>query len=177
MKRFLEFLQSIDIDRQPHTDRGLLQHLIGTQELLAEWGCSEHICTAGLFHSIYGTTIYKHKTLRISARKELRELIGAPSEDLVYLFSVCDRPEALLESVRCWPAETKFRKSNRVSAKVNSEQLAAIAEIECANIMEQTHGAKLQRSFDVYLSSLLNCISCSVRERALLTLKSKTGHF
>ena len=43
-------------DAVKHSGRSLYDHLCGTHALLEQWGNCEPVCTAGLFHSLYGTT-------------------------------------------------------------------------------------------------------------------------
>lgn len=45
----------------PHAGgRSLLEHLIGTAELLGRWGQPDAIRRAALIHSVYGTDVYRH---------------------------------------------------------------------------------------------------------------------
>jgi len=50
-----EFLIALAADRHEHGHRrSLLSHLIGTAHILSAWSQPEHICLAGLMHSVYG---------------------------------------------------------------------------------------------------------------------------
>lgn len=40
------------------TEGSFLEHLTGVESDLTEWRCSEEVCMAGLFHSIYVSTLY-----------------------------------------------------------------------------------------------------------------------
>lgn len=83
LRSFLADLPGIDA---PHTDRFLLDHLVGTFELLAQWKAPKHVCEAGLFHSIYGTEAYPAATIATSDRLQLTGRIGSKSERLVLAF-------------------------------------------------------------------------------------------
>lgn len=83
LKSFLVDLPGIDA---PHTDRSLLDHLVGTFELLSLWNAPKHVCEAGLFHSIYGTEAHPSATVAVSDRLELKRRIGSRSEKLVLAF-------------------------------------------------------------------------------------------
>jgi (p)ppGpp synthase/HD superfamily hydrolase len=74
-----------------HSGRDFFEHLKGTHDLLCDWGNPEYLCLAGLFHSIYGTQFFKHKTLSLDQRSELAALIGDKAEHLAYLFCTKDR--------------------------------------------------------------------------------------
>jgi hypothetical protein len=82
----VQFLRDVNIEAREHSERGLLDHLLGTRQLLLEWGARPVLCDAGLFHSIYGTEGYQHATLPLSMRSRLQELIGNEAESLVWLF-------------------------------------------------------------------------------------------
>src|SRR5580704_14622773 len=82
----VQFLRGVNIEAREHSERGLLDHLLGTRQLLLEWGARPVLCDAGLFHSVYGTEGYKHATLPLSMRSRVQELIGNEAESLVWLF-------------------------------------------------------------------------------------------
>jgi hypothetical protein len=85
----VNYLKEIGCDKQKHGgSRTLLDHLVGVSVLLSERGCSDDLCKAGLFHSIYGTTIFKPKMVSLEDRDKIRELLGAWAETLVYEFSM-----------------------------------------------------------------------------------------
>ncbi len=74
-----------------HSSRNLYLHLCGTHDLLESWGNPEPVCLAGLFHSIYGTKSFRHKSWPLDDRKTIRELIGEEAERLAYVFCTADR--------------------------------------------------------------------------------------
>lgn len=91
LERYERFLLAHGADKVRHSGRTLFDHLKGTHDLLRDWGCAEHVCVAGLFHSVYGTQHFRHETLSLEQRPLLRQLIGDQAEKLVYLFGVGDR--------------------------------------------------------------------------------------
>lgn len=131
----------------PHTGRVLHDHLLGTYRQLEAWGNAESICMAGLFHSIYGTNAFTHQSLRQTQRTELQQAIGPEAEALAWLFCRIDRPRAILQGIHtCKPAgsiqiQARRAAANRMSnvetLTVTYPQLQAMAEIECANLIEQ----------------------------------------
>ena len=85
----IDYLKDIGCDKQQHSgNRNLLHHLVGVSVLLSERGCSDDLCKAGLFHSIYGTTIFKPKMVSLEDRDKIKDLIGVWAETLVYEFSM-----------------------------------------------------------------------------------------
>jgi len=57
----LRFLRKASTEQMPHSEVGLLDHLLGTRQLLIEWEARPALCDAGLFHSVYGTEHYELK--------------------------------------------------------------------------------------------------------------------
>ena len=72
----LRFLRKANTEGMPHSDRGLFDHLLGTRQLLVEWGSRPALCDAGLFHSIYSTEHYEQTAVPLTRRDEVRQLIG-----------------------------------------------------------------------------------------------------
>jgi len=89
----IKYLKEVGCDKQKHSKgtRNLLHHLISVSALLSERGSSDDLCKAGLFHSIYGTAHFKHKTVSLDERDKIKELIGEWAETLVYEF--CKLPK------------------------------------------------------------------------------------
>ena len=110
-----QFLIALDAQQTRHTGRTLFDHLKGVHDLLRDWDNPTDVCLAGLFHSIYGTKVFKHQSM--SDRGELVNMIGVKAELLVHTFATGDRP--LFESVE----DKKLR--------------AQLMEIEAANLLEQ----------------------------------------
>src|SRR5580698_8160 len=87
----LRFLRKASTGQMPHSDRALLDHLLGTRQLLIEWEVRPAVCDAGLFHSVYGTEHYELKAIPLSMRDEVRQMIGDEAESLVWLFCIMRR--------------------------------------------------------------------------------------
>lgn len=120
-----------------HLHGSLYAHLKGTHDLLVSWGCERHVCLAGLYHSVYGTNIYRVQTLPLKRRREVTEIIGAEAEQLAYMFCIADRPQAFLESP--FPARVLDRRDS-TSCDLAPRQAVELIEIECANLIEQGLG-------------------------------------
>jgi len=91
-KHLVEFLDQVATT--PHGRNGSLKvHLFRTYEILCTEKAEEAVCLAGLFHSIYGTTHYKVKS--VSNREVIRSLIGERAERLVWLFCQWDRRQTI----------------------------------------------------------------------------------
>ena len=131
----IRLLQSVPVDPIEHFGRPLSDHLIGTHDLLYEWGNAEHVCLAGLFHSIYGTKTFTRATVTTRERNRIRRLIGTDAEMLVYIFCMSDRRRLLLDNQvppYCW---TDHRTGK--ASPITNDVLNQLVEIEVANFVEQ----------------------------------------
>jgi hypothetical protein len=91
IKRQTDFLVALGVTDVPHTQKTYLAHLVGLHNYMQRLGCSEELCQAGLFHSIYGTERFQGFTLPVERRGEVRNLIGERAERLAYLNCAMDR--------------------------------------------------------------------------------------
>ena len=134
--KYLDLLKEFNTDENPHTNRTLSNHLIGTYDILEKWNNTKEICLAGLFHSIYGTMVYRISSADLSKRKYIEIIIGKRAEELVYLFCVTDRREYfnLIEKNHIILKDHVHNKEIHIS----KNDLDALIEIEFANTLEQT---------------------------------------
>jgi hypothetical protein len=97
----------------------------------------EHVCTAGLFHSVYGTKSFKPVTIEKTKRNEVVELIGKEAEALAFAFCELPRPrlfEASLRSRQVAPPEEI--KTYAIDGDIEQFYQDLLA-LECANLAEQ----------------------------------------
>lgn len=131
----MALLEELGANVTSHSRRTLLEHLTGTHDLLRLWGNPPHVCVAGLFHSIYGTYVFDRRSADLGMRDRIAEVIGRDAEWLVYVFCVTDR--------RCFYehlGEASCRLHDMLSGhdlELDREALAALIEIEVANMVEQ----------------------------------------
>ena len=86
----INFLNNIDANDKSHSGKTLIDHLIGVHDILKEWDSPQYLQDAGLFHSVYGTTVFKHQST--NDRDAVKELIGEQAEDLVWKFCSLNLP-------------------------------------------------------------------------------------
>lgn len=132
------FLQRHGATANAHSDRTLMEHLVGTWRLLKAWGCDEHVCLAGLFHSIYGTSIYKRRSVSRHERASVRSVIGARAEELAFVFSVLDRPGTWGRTLATGKAALHGIEDTLLT--LDGTMLTELLEIEVANLLEQKEG-------------------------------------
>src|SRR4051812_17460516 len=87
----LRLLRAAHTAEMAHSERRLLDHLLGTRQLLVDWGERAAVCDAGLFHSVYGTEHYLPSVIPLERRADVRGLIGDEAERLAWLFSTMNR--------------------------------------------------------------------------------------
>ncbi len=134
-ERYLTFLEQHAGDL-PHSGRSLTEHLVGTHDLLQQWGNPEPVCLAGLFHSIYGTEIYQHRAVSIAQRTLIAGLIGSEAEKLAYAFSVTRRPKAFLANAGK-ESTVLYDHQTGGSVTITRDEMNKLLEIEAANLIEQ----------------------------------------
>jgi hypothetical protein len=125
-------LDLVDARKTPHSGRTLFEHLFKTCGLLESMGASKEVCMAGAFHSIYGTTVFKHKSLGIEERPLVRYVIGERAERLAYLFCRAPRP---FETFR--EGKTYYLTTVDGDEEVTKEELHKLTLIAAANSFEQ----------------------------------------
>jgi hypothetical protein len=136
-QKYLEFFtQHLHADAVRHGARSLLAHLEGTHDLLHKWNNRDPICVAGLFHSIYGTWHFHHRSFPIDRRDIVRDLIGEEAELLAYIFCVTRRPEEFLSNAGA-PIIALHDLATDETIEISPARLTNLLEIEAANYLEQ----------------------------------------
>ncbi len=136
-KQLTEFLVDFGVESVAHTEKSYLAHLIGVYNDLKTWGCSEEVCRAGMFHSIYGTELFQGFTLPLERREEIRAMIGERAERLAYLNCAMDRSSfhtAVLQSTG------PYRFTDRISAEeieLSAEDFTDLCTIHLCDWVEQ----------------------------------------
>ena len=59
LKQLTDYLIGLGAKEVVHTEKTYLAHVIGVYRLMEACGCTEELCLAGLFHSIYGTELFQ----------------------------------------------------------------------------------------------------------------------
>ena len=86
----IEYLRSLGSMDVSHSGETLYEHLLGVQKNLKDMGAPEYLQDAGLFHSVYGTSSFKHQST--NDRDKVRELIGEQAEEVVFMFCSLAQP-------------------------------------------------------------------------------------
>lgn len=140
----LDYLKTLGADRMPHSGRSLMDHLVGTYEILRSWDCGTPVCVAGMFHSIYGTNAFGIRCMDMRDRASVMRAVGEEAERFVHLFCVSHRPDAFIEAID--RGELKCRNTGEI-VPVDAATVHGLLEIECANLLEQHAGERFLRKF------------------------------
>ena len=135
----IAYLTEHGADEQVHSGHTLLDHLVGTYELLRQWDCRDELCIAGLCHSVYGTESFKSVIVEQTHRGELKQLTGEHAEYLSFLFCVHQKRSLWFNLVNARQLGY-FSIKNRYSGeaiKIDEQTFADLAVITLANKLEQ----------------------------------------
>jgi hypothetical protein len=135
----LALLDRLGASRMPHAGgRSLRDHLVGTAGLAEAWGFAPYLQGAALFHSVYGTAVYRRATAGAERREEIRAAIGADAERLAFVFGALDRPRfaAALAEMTAPAGVTLATRFGEVEAYAEQEVVDLVL-LALANEIEQ----------------------------------------
>jgi hypothetical protein len=126
-------------------ERSLLDHLVGTYDIVRRWGQPSWLQYAALLHSVYGTDVHRQQLLTSSRRDDVAELAGARAERLAYLFCVTPR-RLLFAGTHRWASNLpglfgQAEEAAEGQPGVTREELDALVLLHMANIAEQARAA------------------------------------
>ncbi len=128
-RHLTDFLAELGVARVAHTQKSYLGHLVALYHLLEARGCTEEVCRAGMFHSIYGTERFQGFKLGLERRPEVRALIGERAERLAYINCAMDRASfdrALEQTAAPYPVRDRLTGDEVVLAANDFDDLCRI---------------------------------------------------
>lgn len=147
----VDFLRGLDIESVPHTGhKGFLAHLVAVHRDLQTWGCDRDVCRAGLFHSIYGTELFRRWSLPLDRRDDIRDLIGERAERLAFVNCLMDRAtfDALLDTDG--PYRIRHRETGE-TMELSHEDYDDLARVHLCDWLEQVaRSGNWDYRFDAY---------------------------
>ena len=132
-KNFKEYLLHNQTKDVYHGDKSsLYDHLVGTYNILCATNAPSEVSIAGLFHSIYGTNIFRH--VSVTNRDEVKNLVGEKAERLVWLFSVLPRPFIFEENIANGIINDSpiVAAAKELGSEINHIDIENLVFIECA---------------------------------------------
>ena len=130
------YLLSLGTSNIAHTNGDFLSHLVGVYHYLEQWGCSERVMLAGLFHSLYGTQAFQNFSLSKENRHEIRALIGESAERLVFIYCAMTYKSMRASVLSDGKPQLWDRFSDR-PLDVTEQEFTDILWIKLADILEQ----------------------------------------
>jgi hypothetical protein len=136
-KHLTDFLAELGVAKVAHTEKSYMGHLVALYRLLEARGCTEEVCRAGMFHSIYGTERFQGFKLELDRRPDVRALIGERAERLAYINCAMDRTsfDRLLEQTK-GPYPVRDRLSGEV-VLLSAEDFDDLCRVHLYDWLEQ----------------------------------------
>ena len=136
LRAIITALRELGLIGVPHSGRSQLLHLIGTAELLLQWGCSMDLVKGGLCHNIYGTEGLAHGRALASDRARITELIGCEAEAWAHLYGV-HRRESLWQNIERTHEFNVIDRHTETSIPLDFEKVSGLITLTLANWLEQ----------------------------------------
>ena len=136
-KQLTDFLLELGTEQVSHTEKSYLAHVIGVYNYMKARGCTEELCRAGMFHSIYGTELFQRFALPLERRPDVRALLGERAERLAYLNCAMDRASfdrALLGSEGPYPLRDRITGEQ---VQLSEDELTDLCTIHLYDWLEQ----------------------------------------
>jgi len=137
----LALLMEFGTDRMPHgSRRTLYEHLVGMATIAAAWGLPLIVRRAALFHSIYGTSVYRGRAAGREARRTIVRAIGDDAERLAYAFGDVDRARFrdAIASMSSAPDACSLTMRSGEVVHVSADDVEALTLLGIINEVEQT---------------------------------------
>ena len=141
-ERLIGFLRSEGAGRLAHgDDRTLLEHLVGTYEIVCRWNQPPRLRYAALIHSVYGTDVFHQQLLLLSRRHDVIKIAGDQAERLAYLFCVTPR-DLLFAGTHVWardlpPPSGGGERGTNDQPPTTRAELDGLVLLHMANLAEQ----------------------------------------
>ncbi|HEY7159559.1 MAG TPA: hypothetical protein VH575_36770 [Gemmataceae bacterium] len=136
-KQMIDFLLELGTEQVSHTEKTYLAHVIGVYNDMKAHGCTEELCRAGMFHSIYGTELFQRFALPLERRADVRALIGERAERLAYLNCAMDRT-SFDRAISCREEPYRFRdRLTGEEVELSEEDFTDLCKIHLYDWLEQ----------------------------------------
>ncbi len=142
----ISFLRAEGAARKGHAGgRTLLDHLVGTYDIVGRWNQPAWLQHAALIHSVYGTDLYRERLLPVSRRDDVIRIAGDQAERIAYLFCITPR-ELLFGGTHLWARDLptlpldREREPNDQPRATRAEQDGLVL-LHMANLAEQARAA------------------------------------
>jgi hypothetical protein len=128
-------LESLGAAAYDHKNGNLHAHLLGTYQLLRNWGADKALSDAGLYHSVYSTEGFRQTMVKLDLRSDIAAIIGEEAEAMVYLYCACDREFVYSNFGNRGEVGFRDRFTNEEFV-MSAQQASAFCELTVANELE-----------------------------------------
>jgi hypothetical protein len=142
-----------------HPGGTLYAHLSRVHDRLGRLGLDSDLRLAGLAHAAYGTDGFGVALLDPKERSTLRDIIGAPAEQVVYRYGSCDRRRTwpyLARTGAIWDRftdEVEMLPAVPLRAFVDLTIVNELDVVEQAPAVAEKHGGRLRELFSAWASA------------------------
>ncbi|EKD7165495.1 hypothetical protein RFA42_004182 [Vibrio vulnificus] len=176
MDKFV-MLQELGAGDFQHLNGSLEAHLKGTEQVLVNWGSSELLQIAGLFHAAYGTAGFDENMVSLSQRQEIARIIGNDEEALVYLYCSCDRDYVFPQFGKVLEIQFKDRFTGSIF-KLESATVKLFCELTVANELELVYNSEeFKLKYGAELFELFQGMDSYLSTEARKAYKSALSNF
>ncbi|OIQ26530.1 DUF6817 domain-containing protein [uncultured Vibrio sp.] len=170
-------LQELGAGDFQHLNGSLEAHLKGTAEVLRNWGSSELLEVAGLFHASYGTAGFNENMVSLNQRQQIARVIGHDEEALVYLYCSCDRDYVFPQFGKAQEIQFKDRFNGSVFS-LDHAMTALFCELTVANELELVYSsAEFKSQYGAELWELFQDMDRFLSSEAKTAYKSALSDF
>jgi hypothetical protein len=137
----LALLLELGTNRMPHGNgRSLYEHLLGMATIAAAWGLPVVARRAALFHSVYGTSVYRGRAAGLEARRTIARAIGDEAEHLAHAFGDLDRARFrdAIAPMSSAPRACSLTMRSGEALHLSADDVAALVLLGIINEVEQT---------------------------------------
>lgn len=90
-----------------HGNSTYVEHCVGVYNILSDMGCSDDVCNAGLYHSVYGTESFN--TNVVLTKDDIVKSIGVRAEYLVAIFChIANRTQTIINNPMGFDKKTHY---------------------------------------------------------------------
>lgn len=172
-----EALQELGAGDFQHLNGTLEAHLKGTELILEQWGASEVLQVAGLFHAAYGTAGFDENMVSLNQRHEISKVIGSDAEALVYLYCSCDRDYVFPQFSQKGEIQFKDRFTGLIFP-LEASQANQFCELTVANELELVYSSEdFKQSYGKVLLELFVGMDEYLSQEAQKSYKSALNEF
>ncbi len=138
----LRFLSDRGADEPEHNSAAsLLEHIVGTYDVVRAWNAERPAMSAALFHSVYGTQNFRTAVVGPAERDAVRAVIGERAERLAFLFCSIDfrslYDAAERSAVERFATATLTDWRGGPAHEVSLDEVAVLVNLALANAVEQ----------------------------------------